>query len=286
MMKRSIYGKTPEEFSGYESSKVVFLPIPYDATSTWVKGSDKGPEAIIEASGHMELYDIDTDTEIYTIGLHTAEAITEDSSPEAMVEAAYKRIQSYIRDAKFVISVGGEHSVSIGPIKAHAEAYDDLTVLQFDAHTDLRQEYKGSPYNHGCVMARTRELCPYVQVGIRSMDAEELPFVQEDRIFYARDIRSGVIPNWTEDLVKQLSSNVYITIDLDGLDPSIMPSTGTPEPGGLYYYDLINMVRKVNEERNIVGFDVVELCPNPQNKSPDFLASKLIYQIISMVFGS
>ncbi len=284
-MEKLIYGKTPEEYSGYESSKVVFLPIPYDGTSTWVKGADKGPEAIIDASGHMELYDIDTDSEIYMIGLHTAPPVNEGSSPESMVDAAYVRVRSMIKDEKFIVSIGGEHSVSIGPIKAHVEAYDDLTVLQFDAHTDLRQEYEGSRYNHACVMARTLELCPFVQVGIRSMDVEELPFIRKDRIFYAKDIRAGVNPSWKSDVVDLLSSNVYITIDLDGFDPSIMPSTGTPEPGGLYYYDLIELVRKVNEERNIVGFDVVELCPNPINKSPDFLASKLIYQIISMKFN-
>jgi agmatinase len=284
-MEKMVYGKTPEEYAGYDNSKVVILPIPYDGTSTWMKGADKGPEAIIEASGHMELYDIDTDSEVYTIGLHTADPVSEDSSPEAMVNAAYSRALSLIRDKKFVVSIGGEHSVSIGPMKAHAESFKDLTILQFDAHTDLRQEYEGSKYNHACVMARAREWCPYVQVGIRSIDIEELPYIRKERIFYARDIRAGINPGWIDDVIEQLSSNVYMTIDLDGFDPSIMPSTGTPEPGGLYYYDLINLIEKLNRERNIVGFDVVELCPNPKIKAPDFLASKLIYQIISMKFN-
>jgi agmatinase len=284
-MEKMVYGDTPVEYSGYGPSRVVILPIPYDGTSTWIKGADRGPKAIIEASTHMELYDIDTDSEIYTVGLHTAGPVTELSSPESMVEEAYSRVMSMIKDGKFVVSIGGEHSVSIGPIRAYAEAYKDLSVLQFDAHTDLRQEYEGSPYNHACVMARTGELCPFVQVGIRSMDVVELPYIRKDRIFYARDIRSGSNTDWMDQVTQCLSRNVYITIDLDGLDPSIMPSTGTPEPGGLYYYDLIDLVRKVNDKHTIVGFDVVELCPDPHNKSPDFLAAKLIYQIISMVFN-
>ena len=284
-MEKKLYGKTPEEHAVYDTSKVVILPIPYDGTSTWMKGANKGPEAIIEASGHMELYDIDTDSEVYTIGLHTADPVSENSSPEAMVESSYSRVKSFLQDGKFVVSIGGEHSVSIGSIKAYAEYFKDLSILQFDAHTDLRQEYEGSKYNHACVMARASEWCPFVQVGIRSMDIEELPYIQKNRIFYAKEIRSGMNPEWIDKVVAQLSSNVYITIDLDGLDPSIMPSTGTPEPGGLYYYDLINLVERVNRERNILGFDVVELCPNPNVKAPDFLASKLIYQIISMKFN-
>lgn len=276
------YGGLPREFSGFATSPIVIVPVPYDGTSTWIKGADKGPAALLEASANMELYDIETDTEVYRKGIYTSKEIRENSSPENMSQAVYVKTINYLNENKFVVMIGGEHSVSIGTIKAHTEKFKNLTVLQIDAHTDLRPEYEGSKYNHACVMSRVKEMCPFVQVGIRSMDSEEKNYVNPDNIFYARDIVTN--DHWMESAIEKLSKNVYLTFDLDGLDPSIMPSTGTPEPGGLLWYPTLKFLRKVIEQRNLVGFDVVELCPVENQKSSDFLAAKLVYKILSYKF--
>jgi len=189
-----------------------------------------------------------------------------------------------MEDGKFVVVIGGEHSVSIGPVKAHAQNHNDLTVLQLDAHSDLRDEYNGSKYSHACVMARVKELCPFLQVGIRSMDASEKKQMNKSRALFAKDIHAD--KNWTKKVVSKLSKTTYITIDLDVFDPSIMPSTGTPEPGGLSWYDVLSLLKTVSENSNIVGFDVVELCPDDRNKAPNFLAAKLIYKLLSYKFGA
>lgn len=276
------FGDIPAEFSDEKNAKVVILPIPYDGTSTWVKGADKGPEALLEASANMELYDIETDTEVYLQGIHTAPAVTANSSPEAMVEEAEKRVAKYINDGKFLVTIGGEHSISIGPIMAHAKKYPKLSVLQIDAHTDLRDSYEGSKYNHACVMARAQDLCPIVQVGIRSMDAEEKVRLNPNRVFWGHDVAES--EQWMHEAIDLLTDDVYLTIDLDGFDPSVLPSTGTPEPGGLKWYPTLRFLRKLIEKKNLVGFDIVELCPNPHEKSSDFLAAKLLYKILSYRF--
>jgi len=277
------FGGIPPALSQYESSPIVILPVPFDATSTWIKGADLGPAAILEASANMELYDIDTDSELYRKGIYTADPVTEECSPEKLAVKVHICVSKYIDDGKFVVTLGGEHSVSIGVAKAYAEKIPGMCVLQIDAHTDLRQEYEGSRYNHACVMARIREWCPIVQVGIRSMDVVEKPYISRDRIFWAKDIVGGP-QSWIDDVIEKLDYEVYVTIDLDGLDPSILPATGTPEPGGLSYYDVINLMRKLIVKKKLVGFDVVELCPIENNKASDFLASKLIYQILSYRF--
>ena len=278
------FGDLAEEYSNLNKAKVVVLPVPYDGTSTWLKGADKGPAAIIEASTNMELYDIETDSEVYKNGIFTSEPINENSSPEQMVSAVKVAVSKHISNGKFVVTIGGEHSVSIGAIEAAAQVFGDLTVLQLDAHSDLRPEYNNSKYNHACVMSNIKKLVPVVQVGIRSMDIVEKKFLDTDKVFFAKDIHSS--SDWVEDAVTKLSENVYITIDLDVFDPSIMPSTGTPEPGGLLWYDVLGLMRTVFEKRNVVGFDVVELCPDKRNKAPDFLAAKLIYKLLSYKLGS
>ncbi|HNW69498.1 MAG TPA: agmatinase [Bacteroidales bacterium] len=282
-MKETNFGGIPKKYTDLQKAEIVVMPIPYDGTSTWIKGADKGPAAILEASANMELYDIETDSEVYKMGIHTTKPVTEKSSPEKMTEAVYKNAMKYVADDKFLVCIGGEHSVSVGAIQAYAETYEKLTVLQFDAHSDMRPEYEGSRYNHACAMSRAVEFCPLVQVGIRSMDVEEKKYITKKRVFFAEERMQD--PAWMDKAVKLLSENVYITIDLDVFDPSIMPSTGTPEPGGLYWYEVLEMIRKVNKKCNIVGFDVVELCPNNIDKAPDFLASKLIYKILSYKFN-
>jgi len=278
------FGDFTSEYTNYDASKVVILPIPFDATSTWIKGADKGPEAILDASFNLEFYDIETNFEAFTVGIHTSEPINEKENAEKMVEEVYKRTVKYINDDKFVVALGGEHSVSIGLFKAFAENFENLTILQIDAHSDLRDEYLGSPLNHACVMSRAKEFAPIVQVGIRSMDSCEIKNIVRANIFYASEIRKD--PNWIEKVVDRLSENVYLTFDLDGLDPSVLPSTGTPEPGGLNWYDVVDLMEKVIEKCNLVGFDVVELCPNPNDKSSDFLAAKFIYKILSLKFSN
>lgn len=276
------FGFLPEEYSRPDNAKIVVIPVPYDGTSTWIKGADKGPAAIIQASGNIELYDIETDSEVYLKGIFTDKAVEGNFFPEDMVNAVRRQVQNHIKKDRFVVVIGGEHSVSIGSIQAHVENYSDITVLQLDAHADLRDEYNGSKYNHACVMARVKELCPIVQVGIRSMDYSEKELMDRANVFFAEDIYSR--KDWIEKVVPKLTDKVYITLDLDVFDPSIMPSTGTPEPGGLFWYEVLELLKTVCDKKEVVGFDVVELCPDNKNKAPDFLAVKLIYKLLSYEF--
>jgi agmatinase len=275
------FGGLPFKYSSYKKSAIVILPVPFDKTSTWIKGSSKGPQAIINASLNMELYDIETCSEVYTKGIHTAGIIT-GVKPEAMINNVYKKTRKFLTDKKYTIIVGGEHTVSLGSIKAHAESFDKVSILHLDAHSDMRDTYDGTKYSHACVMARVREITDrIISVGTRSMDASELKNINDRNMFYASDIRKS--RTWIKNVIKKLSDNVYITVDLDVFDPSIMPSTGTPEPGGLGWYDVIDLLEAVSRKSNIVGFDVVELCPT-KNISSGFLAAKLIYKLLSLKF--
>ncbi|WP_347173791.1 agmatinase [Polaribacter uvawellassae] len=284
MKTSKTYAGISENFSKIEQSKIVLIPVPYDGTSTWQKGADKGPEAFLDASENMELYDIETDSEVYKEGVYLADAITENSSPEAMVDAVHQTTKQYINKNKFVTLFGGEHSISIGSIRAFNECFDNLSVLHIDAHADLRKEYEGSSCNHACAVYEANQTTNLVQVGIRSMDISEKRVMNLDKVFFAHDM--AVNEDWMDDVIDQLTSNVFITFDLDALDSSIMPSTGTPEPGGLFYYETLEFLKKVFEEKNVVGFDMVELCPNPAEKSSDFLAAKLYYKMLSYKFAS
>lgn len=278
------FGYLPQEYSNPDPATIVIIPVPYDGTSTWIKGADKGPVAIIEASANMELYDIETDSEVYMKGIFTDTPIEGFSFPEDVIDSLADRVGYHLEKKKFVSVIGGEHSISLGPVKAIAQHHKDLTVLQLDAHSDLRDEYNGSKFSHACVMARVKEICPIVQVGIRSMDSSEKGPMDKSRVFFAKDIYAA--KDWTKKVTSKLSANTYITIDLDVLDPSIMPSTGTPEPGGLSWYDVLTLLKTVSEKTNLVGFDVVELCPDDRNKAPNFLAAKLIYKLLSYKFGA
>ncbi|MGC9342405.1 MAG: agmatinase [Bacteroidales bacterium] len=276
------YGGLAEEYTQKDSSAIAILPVPYDGSSTWIKGADKGPEALIEASENMELYDIETGTEVYKYGIYTGTPVIIDGTPEEMAQRVKDNISRLLDIDKFVVTIGGEHSVSIGAFQAFSEKFKELSILQLDAHSDLRDEYEGSRYNHACVMARARELAEIVQVGIRSMDSIEIGNMDKNRVFFGHDIRLN--NKWHSDAISLLKENVYLTIDLDVFDPSSVPSTGTPEPGGMNYYQVLDFLKEVIKEKNVVGFDVVELCPIPGHKSSDFLASKLIYQLLSLIF--
>ena len=268
----------------YGTAEIAILPVPYDGTSTWIKGADRGPEALLDASYNLEFYDIETQTEVYKRGIATLAPVTESSSPEAMANEVERRVTQIINDKKFPVLIGGEHSVSIGAFRAMARRYPHLSILQLDAHSDMRDEYEGSPCNHACVMARAKELTSNVtQVGIRSSAIEEQHNIDAERIFYAHAIVDD--PTWQDRVSSQLTSDVYITIDLDVFDPAYVPSTGTPEPGGLNYREVMSLLRRVVREHNVVGLDVVELCPNPAAKASDFLAAKLVYQFLSELFS-
>lgn len=276
------FAGVPDQYAVYETAKMVVLPVPYDETSSWIKGSDKGPEALLDASVALEWYDIETQTQVYKKGIFTALPITEKSSPELLCNAVQERVTTYLKDGKFPVTIGGNHTVSIGAIRAAASQYADLTILQMDAHSDLRPSYEGSQLNHACVMYQASQLCPITQVGIRSMCEEELGLFKEDRIFYAHAIAGQT--DWQQKALQTLSKNVYLTIDLDVFDPSVLPSTGTPEPGGLRYYEVLHFLRSVFAQYNVVGFDVVELCPNQNERASDFLAARLMYQLMTYKF--
>jgi len=267
----------------YDESEIIIVPVPYDATSTYIRGADRGPAAIMEASRALEFYDIETGSGVHKKGIYTLPPVISGDDPAEMTEKVFSAVSGIMAENRFPVVIGGNHSVSIGAFRAASEAFAGLTILQLDAHSDLRPAYEGSHLNHACAAARAREYAPLVQVGIRSMSVEELPYVDADRIFYAHEL-------WADkSLYKKalglLSENVYITVDLDVFDPSVMPSTGTPEPGGPDYRELIFFLRDVLKQRNVVGFDVVELCPSETNKAPDFMAAKVVYQMLSYKFS-
>ena len=277
------FANLPEKYSAYKQAKVVVLPIPYDGTSTWMKGANHGPQALLEASAYLELYDIETDSEVYRQGIHTRPPVVCPGLPEEMIAEVRNQADPLFQDNKLVVGLGGEHSVTVGLVQAAQKKYGNLSVLQFDAHTDLRDSYEGSLFNHACVMARVNEICPSVQVGIRSTDISEKAKIDTDRIVLARDLHFHGM-NAATDALDLLGDTVYITIDLDVLDPSYMPSTGTPEPGGIDWYMLNALIARVASEKKIIGFDVVELLPQSNNRAPDFLAAKLVYRTLSMIF--
>lgn len=270
------------KYASFENAAVILQSIPYDGTSTWGKGADKGFEAFLEAAKNMELYDIETDSEVYKQGIFMPAEWSGFDDPEQMFETVFKRTKGLLNTNKFATFFGGEHSVSIGIIKAFYEHFKNITVLQLDAHADLRPSYEGSKYNHACAVYDASRNCNLVQVGIRSMEVTEKKWMDFDKVYFANEIHTN--NNWINSSIAQLSNNVYITLDLDVLDPSIMPATGTPEPGGLSWYTLINYLALVFKKRNVVGFDIVELAPIKDLLAPQFLAAKLYYKMLSYKF--
>lgn len=282
MTNTKTYAGIPEKYGQLINAKTVLIPVPYDGTSTWQKGADKGPKAFLEASENMELFDIETNSEVYKTGVFLANSVKENDSPEKMVEAVYFNVKEYLKKDKFTTIVGGEHSVSIGAIRAYNEQYNNLTVLQLDAHADLRKEYEGSSCNHACALYEANNTTNLIQVGIRSMDASEMKVMNTDNVFFAHNMVED--DYWDDAAIELMTDNVYITIDLDAFDPSILSSTGTPEPGGMLWYETLTFLKKVFEQKNVVGFDIVELCPNNIDKSSDFLTAKLYYKLLSYKF--
>jgi agmatinase len=261
------------------------IPVPYDRTSTWRKGADRGPAALLAASGSLELYDIETASEPWKRGILTLPPILHDGGPEELAGLVRTKVSAVIAEGALPIVIGGEHSVTIGAIEAAADAFPGMGVLQIDAHADTRESYEGSSHNHACVMARARERCPIVQVGIRSLDASELPALDPARVFWAHEIAARRGFDWMDEVVDLLPEHVYLTIDLDAFDPSLLPATGTPEPGGLGWYHVTHLVRRVARSRRIVAFDVVELLPLPGEHASEFIAAKLVHRVLAEVFA-
>jgi agmatinase len=262
----------------------VVVPVPYDLTSTYQPGSRRGPVAIIEASSNMELYDEELQKETFTAGIHTTSPVAVDArGPKHVVGAVRKKISRIAAMDKIPVMLGGEHSISFGAVDALKEKYPELMVLQLDAHADLRASYQGSPFSHASVARRISEICPLVQVGIRSMSKEEAEFLPESSVkSYSADF---LLDNkdWCETICKDLKGDVFISIDLDVFDPSIMPATGTPEPGGLSWNNVLSLLKTVSRSCTVRGFDVVELAPIPGIVAPDFMAAKLIYRLMGYI---
>lgn len=279
------FGCLPEENSQFETSKVIIIPVPYDSTTSFKAGTRDGPQSIISASRNIELYDIEIEKEIYKeIGIHTLNEITPVvSSPEGMIQRVYEVCKELIQLGKFPVMLGGEHSLSLGMVQALKEKYPAVSTLQLDAHSDLRNEYLGSKYNHACVMRRIYELCPITQVGIRSMSQEEACFIKENNLKPLYDSKLINCQDWIEDVISNLGDEIYITIDLDVLDTSVMPAVGTPSPGGLSWYLLLEFLSKVSAKKKVVGFDVVELVPTDTYYAASCLAASLVYKLIGYI---
>jgi agmatinase len=280
------FGGLPPDQSRWEDSRVVFIPVPYDLTSTYLAGSRRGPLAILEASTHMELFDEELNQETYRVGFHTLDSLEAAAvGPERMIALVEEYVQRVVRAKKFPVLLGGEHSITLGAARVMQKKCPRVSFLQFDAHADLRQSYEGTPFSHACIGRRMAELGPLVQVGIRSLTREESRFINKGRVktYFWHQLEG--IPRWEEEVLSSLSPEVYVTIDLDVLDPAIMPATGTPEPGGLNWRALTALLRRVAREKKVVGFDVVELTPIPGLIAPDFLAAKLIYRFLGDIFA-
>ena len=282
---RSFAGLSPQA-AAFAKAKVVVLPVPYDGTTEFKSGAREGPQAIIDASPYLELYDAELDREISEVGIHTLPEVQPHmGSPELMVERVYGIAKSLLDKNKLIAMLGGEHLLTLGMVKACKEKYRKLSVLQLDAHTDLRDQYQGTKYSNACVMRRVWELCPVVQVGVRSFSLEERQFMQQQKIerFYAEAATS---PDFVSRVVSKLTPQVYVSIDLDVFDPSIMPAVGTPEPGGMSWQQVLELLRAVGAEKKIVGFDLTELCPREGPTSCAYLAAKLAYKMMGYATSS
>ncbi len=281
------YGGTTPTTTDFANARVVILPIPLDRTTSYVAGTRNGPHEILVASSHMELWDEETETDVHSIGIFT---LPEMEFPFASLEEVMREIQRVAAEIvdrdKFPLILGGEHSITAPVVAAVAAKHPNLSVLQIDAHADLRDTFMGTPHNHACAMRRVLEHAPTTQVGIRSLSTEEAEAVPSLRttIFYDVNMRND--PRWIDRVISSLGEDVYITIDCDALDPAIMPSVGTPEPGGLSWYETLTLLRRVTESRRVVGCDVVELAPIPGLVAPNFLCAKLVYKLLSYRFGA
>ncbi|HOJ51419.1 MAG TPA: agmatinase [Syntrophales bacterium] len=267
--------------SAYENSFFAVLPVPYDATTSYQAGTRWGPQAIISASVYLEWYDEELERETCAKGIYTAPYLEADArGPEYMVASVEQKIGQFLQDGKVPVLLGGEHSISLGAVRAMKKHFPSLSVLHLDAHADMRDQYQQSPFSHACVARRIYELCPIVQVGIRSMSREEADFIKEKNISSLSAHFVMEEENWIEVILEKLKGDVYVSIDVDCLDPAYMPATGTPEPGGLTYREVVGLMKAVTENFRVRGFDVVELSPISGLTAPDFLCARLVYRLM------
>jgi len=282
------FGGIPEEHSRYETSHAVIFPVPLERTTSHQTGARNGPAAILSASRSMELYDEELETEPYKeIGIHTLPPIdTMDGGLGEVITELFTAQVGLIEDDKFPVALGGEHALTPPLVSALAKKYKNLNVLHIGAHAELRHEYQGYAASPACTMRRVVETCPAVQVGIRSISAEEARALPQLRtkIYWAKDISRTPLKSWIAKVLDDLGATVYLTIDLGGFDPSIMPATGTPEPGGLAWHEVTSLLRAVADHKKVVGFDVVGLLPHPGGHASDLLAAKLVYKCLGYVF--
>jgi agmatinase len=280
-LPQRVFAGLEPPYSDLQQARAVILPVPYDGTSEWRSGSRHGPQAIIDASQYLELHDLELDREIYKVGIATLPQVQPLlSSPQDMIDRVYQVTKGLIQKEKFIALLGGEHTLSLGAIRAFQEAFPELSVLQLDAHADLRDEYLGTKYSQACVMRRIFELCPISQVGVRSLSWEEKQFLTQNKVkpFYMSDLASNTAS--IDQIVNSLSKDVYITIDADVLDPSIMSAVGTPEPDGMSWRQVLDIVESVAIHKHVVGFDLMEFCPGEGPEACAFLLAKLAYKII------
>jgi N1-aminopropylagmatine ureohydrolase len=282
------FGGLPEEHSRYESARAVIFPVPLERTATGGQGTRNGPAAILAASRRMGLYDDELQTEPYKqIGIHTLRPIdTMDGTLDEVITELFTAQCGLLDDDKFPVTLGGEHSLTPPLVSAMAKKYKNLSVLQIDAHVDLRNEYQGNPSSHACVMRRVLEVCPAVQVGIRSLSGEEAQAAPKLRtsIYWAKDIVRVPLKTWIAKTLSDLSANVYLTIDVSGFDPSVMPAASAPEPGGLDWQQVTSLIRAVAGHKRIVGMDVVEMVPQSGDRASALLAARLIYKSLGYIF--
>jgi agmatinase len=281
------------EYTAFETARVVVVPVPFDGTTCYQPGTREGPRAIIDASRNLELYDAELRRSPYRAGIHTLRAVEiVNGDAEAMVSRIEQVTGALLDQGKFVLTLGGDHLTSIGVIRAFAQRHSGMSVLQLDAHADLRDEYEGARCSAATIMRRTLEVCPRTaQVGIRSLSELEAELVAERSLpmwlaadIHARQRRGDY--DWIKEVVERLSDEVYITFDIDAFDPSLVPGTGTPEPGGLGWYEAINLLTEVARAKTIIGCDVVELSPLLEAHTSPVIAAKLAYKLIGLAIGS
>lgn len=282
-----LFGGSENKLSSFKKAKAVVLPVPYGETVSYKKGTENGPRAILEASDKMELFDEELNKEIYKIGISTVPFLeVEGRKPEDMVKVVEHEVSDIFKKKKFPVLLGGEHSISIGAVQAAKKRYKDLSILYFDAHYDLRDRYEGFRYSHACVARRLVEMASVVEVGGRSLSRDEKDFLsgKARNITIINMLDLSKHDDWVNTVKCYLSKNVYISVDLDVFDPSIMPSVGTPEPGGIGWYQFLKAIRDIAANKKIVGFDVVELCPMKGVVRADFMAARLVYKMLGYTF--
>ncbi|MGB2706086.1 MAG: agmatinase [Candidatus Omnitrophota bacterium] len=282
------FSDVASDYAGLKKAKACVIQAPYEGTLTYVKGARRGPAAIIDASANMERFDDELQTETYKIGIYTSPPLEFgiSATPEKAISRVKDAVSEVLQAGKFPVVLGGEHSVTVGAVRAAKETFKELSVLYLDAHCDLRDEYGGSKYNHACTARRIHKMCPITEAGTRSLSQEEKDFLNTSppnlKVISVHDILE--MHDWKKEAARSLTDTVYITIDLDVLDPSIMPSVGTPEPGGLGWYEFMDLLKRIAKEKKVIGFDVVELSPKDGFVAPDFLAAKLVYRLLGYVF--